>query len=124
MHSTFEPKRSCSTPKTTTKRKSERRDRVVVSGDGARLEDFRRRVSGRIRCIDEDEHGLTRVALARLLPGTTDSGQVSRWERGESFPNLANVQALASVFGVSEEEVALRPLPERTPRRRRRGLSD
>lgn len=112
-------------------RRRRRRRRGRASGANESLsratgrdsEDFRQRVSGRIRA-SRDEHGLTRVALARLLPGTTDSGQVSRWERGESSPNLANVQARASVFGVSEEEVLGGRCPERTPRRRRHGLSD
>ena len=47
--------------------------------------------------------GLSQGQLARKLPGDMEGGQVSRWERGESFPTYANVLALARALEVSEE---------------------
>lgn len=65
-------------------------------------QEFRKRVGGRIR----DRRvalGMSQGQLARKLPGTVEGSQVSRWERGESFPTYANVIALARALGVSEE---------------------
>lgn len=41
--------------------------------------------------------------LARKLPGVVEGSQISRWERGESFPTYANVIVLARALDVSEE---------------------
>lgn len=45
--------------------------------------------------------GLSQMGLARLLPGGTDVSQVSRWERGLTFPEFGTLVALARVFEVS-----------------------
>ena len=65
---------------------------------------FKRRVGSRIRRRRELE-GLSQQALAFKLKGSVDVGQVSRWERGLSFPSLAHLNALARAFEISEEEL-------------------
>jgi transcriptional regulator with XRE-family HTH domain len=65
-------------------------------------QEFRKRVGERIR----DRRvalEMSQGRLARKLPGTVEGSQISRWERGESFPNYANVTALAQALEVSEE---------------------
>jgi transcriptional regulator with XRE-family HTH domain len=64
---------------------------------------FRRRVGARIRKL-RIEHGLSQRELARVL-GEVDSGQVSRWERGEALPSVPHLEALARAFGCAEERV-------------------
>jgi transcriptional regulator with XRE-family HTH domain len=65
-------------------------------------QEFRNRVGGRIR-DRRTALGLSQGQLARKLPGTVEGSQISRWERGESFPTYANVIALARAMDVSEE---------------------
>jgi transcriptional regulator with XRE-family HTH domain len=65
---------------------------------------FSQRVGARIRALRE-MRGWSQTDLARQLPGSTDSGQVSRWERGLAFPNPISVDGLARAFEVSEERV-------------------
>jgi transcriptional regulator with XRE-family HTH domain len=64
--------------------------------------EFRHRVGERVRAR-RLAATLSQGQLARKLPGTVEGSQVSRWERGESFPSYANLLALARAFGVSEE---------------------
>jgi transcriptional regulator with XRE-family HTH domain len=49
--------------------------------------------------------GLTQAQLARQLPGLLEANQISRWERGRMYPSWANVEALAVVLGVTEEDL-------------------
>ena len=74
----------------------------------ARQAQFRERVGDRLRKRREAA-GLTQSQLARMLPGRVDggveAGQVSRWERGESFPTYGNLLALARALGCTEEEL-------------------
>jgi transcriptional regulator with XRE-family HTH domain len=65
---------------------------------------FRERFGDRLRDRREVA-GLTQTQLARKLPGTVEGGQVSRWERGESFPTYANLVALARALECSEESL-------------------
>lgn len=81
------------------------------------MPEFRRRVGARI-AARRQEAGLTQGQLGRQLPGEPGEGQVSRWERGESFPSYRYLTALARVFGISEE--ALLCEPDVKPRRRAR----
>ena len=70
-----------------------------------RKREFRARVGRRIRAR-RLAAGLSQSELARKLPGAKlEGGQISRWERGESFPTYANVLALARALGVSEERL-------------------
>ena len=68
----------------------------------SKRKEFRERVGGRIR-ERRAIAGLSQGQLARRLPGTVEGGQISRWERGESFPTYANLLALARALRVSEE---------------------
>jgi transcriptional regulator with XRE-family HTH domain len=83
------------------------------------LPDFRHRVGARI-AARRQEAGLTQTQLGRRLPGEPGEGQISRWERGESFPSYRYLTALARVFGISEEALLLGPEEERPARRRAR----
>lgn len=74
--------------------------------------EFRNRVGERLRRRREAA-GLTQKQLARKLPGEMEGGQISRWERGESFPTYANVLALAHALGLTEEELLLEDEPAR-----------
>lgn len=81
-------------------------------------QEFRKRVGGRIR----DRRAALEMSqgqLARKLPGTVEGSQISRWERGESFPTYANVLALARAFNVSEELLLCGCEPNETHRPRR-----
>lgn len=80
--------------------------------------DFKRRVGARVK-QRRRAAGLSQTALARQLPGMIESGAISRWERGRQFPTLANISALAKVFGCTEEELlACDVEPEKRKRRR------
>lgn len=83
------------------------------------MTEFRDRVGDRLR-HRRNTAGLTQTQLARKLPGSMDGGQISRWERGESFPTYANLLALARALGCSEEELLCDPVDQQTPRARRR----
>jgi transcriptional regulator with XRE-family HTH domain len=66
--------------------------------------DFRQRVGQRIR-ERRVAAALSQGQLARRLSDSLEGSQVSRWERGESFPSYGNVVALASALHVSEEQL-------------------
>lgn len=55
---------------------------------GERLKDLRVRA------------GLSQNALARHLSGATDVSQISRWERGVTFPGFETLIELAEILGV------------------------
>lgn len=77
--------------------------------------EFRVRLGERLRRRREIAQ-LTQSQLARKLPGQMDGGQISRWERGESFPTYANLLALARALGITEEELLAEDVP--VPQRR------
>ena len=89
-------------PITTTTRRRQRKE-------------FRVRLGERLRRRREIAQ-LTQSQLARKLPGQMDGGQISRWERGESFPTYANLLALARALGITEEELLAEDVP--VPQRR------
>jgi transcriptional regulator with XRE-family HTH domain len=64
--------------------------------------DFRQRVGERIRARRLAAR-LSQRQLARRLSDSLEGSQVSRWERGLSFPSYGNVVALARALDVSEE---------------------
>lgn len=70
----------------------------------SRNAEFRDRVGARIR-RRRIAAGLSQRQLARQLSETTEGGQVSRWERGESFPAYDNLRALSRAFGITEEQL-------------------
>jgi len=80
--------------------------------------EFRERVGARIRARRR-ELGLSQGAVARRLEGTVEGSQISRWERGESFPTYANIVQLARALEVSEEQLMCGCEP--APARRRSG---
>lgn len=49
------------------------------------------------------KHGLSQEKLAEKIGVSRQS--VSKWERGESVPETANVMALASLYGISMDEL-------------------
>lgn len=57
--------------------------------------------------------GLTQGQLAELIP--TDSGTVSRWERGEGYPQTQQLVRLSQVLGESIDYLVLGPSDSRTP---------
>lgn len=66
-----------------------------------------------------EARGLTQRQLAELLPGRTDSGQVSKWERGVNRPSDTTLDHIAKALGTTVFElmgpapVAARPsLPQ------------
>ena len=78
----------------------------LLRGRGERssltMEDRRRRIG--MRLLERRmAAGVSQARLARLLPGTVEAAQISRWERGESFPTYANVLALARALDISED---------------------
>jgi transcriptional regulator with XRE-family HTH domain len=74
---------------------------------------FRERVGVRIRDLRLGR-GLSQRELAREL-GEVDSGQISRWERGEALPSVVHLEALARVFETVEELVIFKLPPCRCP---------
>lgn len=50
---------------------------------------------GRLR----QEKGLTQVALAEALGITSQA--ISKWERGQSFPDVSRLDELAEILGVA-----------------------
>lgn len=62
--------------------------------------EYLQRLGARIR-ERRDEKGLTQAGLARLLPGTTDGAQVSRWERGLHRPSDDTLEHIADVLDVT-----------------------
>jgi len=63
-------------------------------------EDRRRRVGARIREARTAKQ-FSQRELAELLPGAVDGNYVSRWERGETMPSWANLEALGAALDVS-----------------------
>jgi len=51
------------------------------------------------------EQGLTQLKVAYRIDVTPLS--VSNWERGVSVPTVAKLRALARLFGVSSDDIAL-----------------
>ncbi len=51
------------------------------------------------------EQGLTQLKVAYRIDVTPLS--VSNWERGVSVPTVAKLRALAELFGVSSDDIAL-----------------
>lgn len=73
------------------------------------------RMGARIRELRE-KAGLTQKELAELIPGKTDSTQVSKWERGKNRPLDDTLEHIAralncdvGVFHASEPEEASSP---------------
>jgi transcriptional regulator with XRE-family HTH domain len=62
-------------------------------------EDRRRRVGARIRSARQAK-GFSQRQLADLLPGATESNNVSRWERGKTMPSWPTLEALAKALDV------------------------
>lgn len=60
---------------------------------------YRERVGERIKEA-RDALGWTQAQLARAMPGTLDSGSISRWENGKVEPRADNLQALGDALGV------------------------
>lgn len=73
------------------------------------MAEHKQRVGRRLREA-RDAAGLTQVALARLLPGNVDAASVSRWERGDVYPE----QYLDALAEALDRDVAyfLTPDPE------------
>ena len=53
------------------------------------------------------QHGLTQLQLAELLHYSDKA--VSKWERGESMPDLAVMKQLADFYGMSIDDFLLTP---------------
>lgn len=66
------------------------------------MSEFRHRVGARIRERRVDA-GLSQRELAQRVARGMESGQVSRWERGESFPSYDHLRGLARALRCSEE---------------------
>lgn len=77
---------------------------------GERIRDARLAKGERIREAGEGT-GLTQAQLARMLPGSTEGSQVSRWERGEVQPQPDTLDALAAALDV-DVSYFLAPAPE------------
>lgn len=60
-----------------------------VEAMGRRIKDLR------------EARGLTQSQLARLMPGTVDASQISRWERGKHEPTVDHREALAEALGTT-----------------------
>ena len=69
---------------------------------GANIVSYRKRI------------GLTQAGLAEKLNYSDKA--VSKWERGESFPDVLTLVQLADLFGITVNDLLLDPnaLPERT----------
>ena len=75
---------------------------------GRNDEDFLREFGARLARLRQ-ARGLSQNDLARMLPGGPDSSQVSRWERGRTFPSHRNRRALAKALGVPEQRLFYDP---------------
>jgi ribosome-binding protein aMBF1 (putative translation factor) len=71
----------------------------VPSGE---YEAHKRQFGERLRAARE-KRGWSQMALARLLPRGTDVSQVSRWERGVTFPSFESLLQLARVLNVTPQ---------------------
>lgn len=59
--------------------------------------------TGAFICALRKEKGMTQLALAEVL-NVTDKA-VSKWERGQSYPDITILSALAETLGVTEREL-------------------
>jgi transcriptional regulator with XRE-family HTH domain len=78
------------------------------------LDAFRAAVGERIR-RERKRQGLSQSALAHRMPEHVSSSQISRWERGWSFPELRSLAELAVAL-----DVPIDAFFHDSPRRRKR----
>lgn len=65
---------------------------------------FRRWFGAQLRAARKAQ-GLSQATLARMLPGTIESGQIGGWERGEIYPRPANLAALITVLDTTPHDL-------------------
>jgi transcriptional regulator with XRE-family HTH domain len=65
---------------------------------------FKQWFGQRIRRARE-QRGLTRNALARMLPATIDPGVLGNWERGEVYPRAANIAAIIDALDTTPHDL-------------------
>ncbi len=70
------------------------------------LDDWKQIVAGNLSACRK-QHGLTQLQLAELLHYSDKA--VSKWERGESMPDLAVMKQLADFYGMSIDDFLLEP---------------
>lgn len=70
------------------------------------LDDWKQIVAGNLSACRK-QHGLTQLQLAELLHYSDKA--VSKWERGESMPDLAVMKQLADFYGMSIDDFLLAP---------------
>lgn len=69
--------------------------------------------TGELICRLRKEHGMTQRELAEKL-NVTDKA-VSKWERGQSYPDITILSALAETLGVTERELLMGERAEEDP---------
>ena len=67
-------------------------------------EAFRLWFGARLRAARQ-AHGISQATLARMLPGTIESGLVGGWERGTVYPRPANIAALITVLEMTPQDL-------------------
>ncbi|MBR4873459.1 MAG: helix-turn-helix transcriptional regulator [Clostridia bacterium] len=72
------------------------------------MEDIKSTVASRIASL-RAQHGMTQLELAEKLHYSDKA--VSKWERGESIPEVATLVAIAELFEVSLDELILGKRP-------------
>ena len=70
------------------------------------MEDWKQIVAGNLAALRK-EHGLTQLQLAEQLHYSDKA--VSKWERGESMPDLAVMKQLADFYGIRIDDFLLTP---------------
>ncbi len=70
------------------------------------MDDWKQIVAGNLSACRK-QHGLTQLQLAELLHYSDKA--VSKWERGESMPDLAVMKQLADFYGMSIDSFLLTP---------------
>lgn len=70
------------------------------------MDDWKQIVAGNLSACRK-QHGLTQLQLAELLHYSDKA--VSKWERGESMPDLAVMKQLADFYGMSIDDFLLTP---------------
>lgn len=70
------------------------------------LEDWKQTVAANLASLRK-EQGLTQLQLAELLHYSDKA--VSKWERGESLPDLAVMKQLADFYGITIDDFLLTP---------------
>jgi transcriptional regulator with XRE-family HTH domain len=70
-------------------------------GKGEPQERIRKAVAANIRSARR-KAGLTQHELASRIGGTVTGQQVSRWERNETSPGYANIEAIALALGLTD----------------------